>query len=463
MIMDYRIKRIIYTILYIGPFILGLIGYRQACQLNMADCVYESIRLYGMSRQAHDPNVLLTIAEYWAPIMTAWALITAFSQRIYTRIKDFVKCRCGAMAVYGDNDVAQLVADTDSHGIFHTQSVCRGAKIHLVMFDDDQKNIAFYNNNREALKGKKVYIKLAHTNPFLLNDSTRDGVYYFNVNDVIARQYWLGDLGLEKKQARIAIIGSTPLTDKMLNYGLLNNILATDQSIEYHIWGIDDVNKARYEEYVGKGEVLNDCNTQDKVVFHDANALDEMSIIKTMDRVILTDEEDLKLAQLIMQITSRIEIHWFSSREVNFRDLFECESLVSFGSFNELLNRENVTRDNSYIAARKLHDAYKDIYDLDEWEDLSAFKREDNIAATDYNIVRNKLYDMTVKKTQLEKLELCQLEHIRWNRFHYLHGWTKGERNNALKTHPDLVPFRELSETEQLKDWDVVQMMNEIK
>ena len=45
------------------------------------------------------------------------------------------------------------------------------------------------------------------------------------------------------------------------------------------------------------------------------------------------------------------------------------------------------------------------------------------------------------------------MEHLRWMRFLSLNNWRWGpERNNALRIHPMLVPFEDLSQEEQAKD-----------
>lgn len=52
---------------------------------------------------------------------------------------------------------------------------------------------------------------------------------------------------------------------------------------------------------------------------------------------------------------------------------------------------------------------------------------------------------------------LAEMEHRRWMAFHLLGGWKRGEsRNNALKIHPSLKPYAELSEAEKQKDRDTV-------
>jgi len=48
---------------------------------------------------------------------------------------------------------------------------------------------------------------------------------------------------------------------------------------------------------------------------------------------------------------------------------------------------------------------------------------------------------------------LAEVEHRRWNAEQLLNGWIYGkERNNALKIHDNIVPYKKLSEP--IKDYD---------
>ena len=50
---------------------------------------------------------------------------------------------------------------------------------------------------------------------------------------------------------------------------------------------------------------------------------------------------------------------------------------------------------------------------------------------------------------------LQEIEHIRWCRFNYLNGWTyaPGTKDKRARTHPDLVPYDELT-ADRSKDAD---------
>lgn len=57
------------------------------------------------------------------------------------------------------------------------------------------------------------------------------------------------------------------------------------------------------------------------------------------------------------------------------------------------------------------------------------------------------------QRTEVEKRQLRELKHRRWNAYMRSEGFTYAEkRNNLAKTHCCLVPFDDLSKEEQEKD-----------
>ena len=62
-------------------------------------------------------------------------------------------------------------------------------------------------------------------------------------------------------------------------------------------------------------------------------------------------------------------------------------------------------------------------------------------------------------------LKLAELEHIRWNRYHYLNNWKYGvpqnekNKDTVKRVHKDLVPFTELTREEQEKDAENIRVL----
>lgn len=97
------------------------------------------------------------------------------------------------------------------------------------------------------------------------------------------------------------------------------------------------------------------------------------------------------------------------------------------------------------------------------WDELSDFWRDSN---RDYahdidrkldavDCVRHRLdgWDGEIAVFTPDEIDiLARLEHERWMRFHFEHGWKAGPRDDARKIHSDLVPWDDLSE--ESKDYD---------
>lgn len=96
------------------------------------------------------------------------------------------------------------------------------------------------------------------------------------------------------------------------------------------------------------------------------------------------------------------------------------------------------------------------------WEELSEEQKGASRSQADhipFKIRAAGLDPDTVTKADWEQLpdqqieRLARMEHARWAAYYHMTGWTfAAERNDALKRHPDLVPYDELDEP--TKDYD---------
>jgi hypothetical protein len=100
------------------------------------------------------------------------------------------------------------------------------------------------------------------------------------------------------------------------------------------------------------------------------------------------------------------------------------------------------------------------------WSDLPERYREDNRAAADhlpYKLARAGLaLAPTAARRGLSAVPaaliepLAEIEHARWMAARRVAGWTRGPRDDAAQTHPDLVPYADLDEPARDKDRDQV-------
>jgi len=76
---------------------------------------------------------------------------------------------------------------------------------------------------------------------------------------------------------------------------------------------------------------------------------------------------------------------------------------------------------------------------VENWENLTEFQRENAKNA--------------VKKIYSEPSRTPEALHNLWMEPLIKDGWTCGEYDHTSKTHPSILPFEELSDTEVLKDY----------
>ena len=134
-----------------------------------------------------------------------------------------------------DTSWGEQLAATLKHGYLKSDSDLEDAEKthdHIIMFSDDQKNLNFYEHNKEKMKDGRVFLALNQIDSFLLNSSSDKNVHFFQVYDLIARKYWKENhlyeeifhhkdgIGTGEKQTyKIAIIGYGNMGRSIFKYG----------------------------------------------------------------------------------------------------------------------------------------------------------------------------------------------------------------------------------------------------
>lgn len=466
-------KKLLFTIVFVLPYIIGVVGYRQAGEY-WADSLYNSLALYLISMNSDSMNPFIEVARFWAPAMTASGLILAIKSA-FNRLKDqFASMHADATAVYSDNQAGTLLLGTLKHGICSDGKLIKSAKSHVILFENDIDNVNFYQTNEKFFAGKDVHLRLEKMDSFLLKESK---VHFFNANEIVARQYWKNRNLLPYMQSRevnvdIAIIGFGPMGQRMLQYGLLNNIYSNQQKITYHIFGDSEIYQQVYQQF----PMMN----RDEIHYHGADWRKEFRIFPDMDRVILTEEPDLDLVQYLIYVCKNTKIDYFSKGNIALEKLYKTDLLYGFGKAEEIYTEDNIKTNQLYRAAMELNYKYACLYGTgeakdkeaamqQEWDALDGFTKGSNIASADYHQIRVMVMEKrAADQDPITDEELAEGEHIRWSRFHYLNHWTYGIPANGKnkdpenKIHKCLVPFAELPEAEKRKDVEAVELLLEL-
>ena len=156
----------------------------------------------------------------------------------------------------------------------------------------------------------------------------------------------------------------------------------------------------------------------------------------------------------------------------------ECPNHPEFRSLSKDADAETRTQEANYrlrnidvnqcLSCKKFED---------NWRGLSGFLRQSNYAVAVHDPYKVKLLkDNGIDVVGLGQqecvnafnalpedvqMELQEIEHIRWMRFHYLCNWHYSPtRNNQERLHPDLLPFDQLPKMEQIKDSDAYKFIS---
>lgn len=157
--------------------------------------------------------------------------------------------------------------------------------------------------------------------------------------------------------------------------------------------------------------------------------------------------------------------------------------LRAFGLLDRTCTPGLVVRGTHEVLARAVHEEYvrqqKELGETAEtnrhlvsWDDLPEEKKESNRQQIDHVYVKLQevncgiapLTDWDADSFQFTELEIehmAQLEHIRWYNEQLANGWTfaEGPKNPKHRTHPMLVPYEELPESEKEKDRNPVRKL----
>lgn len=458
--------------LYVLPFVLGMIGYLTA-GVDVLQALYSSIRLYLLECDDATWNIFIEIARWTAPLATASGILLVL-RNVAQRMKDFWLYITGrAIVVYcGEEEKYILKKNIRNSVIVSKENIYAGAKDVIIMLGDDLENLDFYYLNERKFENSNVYLRLEQIDSFLLKEHK---IKFFNETEVIARNYWkeynlLNYMKQDTLKVKIAIIGFEQLGQKLLSFGLINNIYAKEQSVEYHIWG----KNTSYENLFAGIDFMNG----DSVTYHGEDWDKDTDGFAEYDRIIVTQEQNIEFLQMLLYLCDETEIHYYSNGEALLENIFDGDKLHSFGAWDSIYTEKNIMGQELCRLGMELNYSYSKNYaeDYDStlpkkeaitslWDKLDGFTKASNLAAADYHEIRLMILRKQGKKelsfTEDEQLWLSKAEHIRWCRFHFVNHWVykplaDARSDRKKRIHTCLIPFEEMQEEDQKKDWDTI-------
>lgn len=454
--MRYKSKWLIYVkgLLTALPFIIGFIGFINLDGVSWSWAAYYALRLYGLNTDVSEINSLIEFARWTAPIVTASALLLIFKNLLVAgknRIRAFKNDSC---SVYGEGEDAELMLkNLGNSGIRGNLEKPVPSKHHILMLDDYEKVMEFFNRERKLFVLENAlgdgFSKATCMLHVRVKDISGMAVQHnhmtaFSMEENCSMLYWK-EYGV-KQGEKIALIGDAVLCDALLEQGFLVNILSLNQKIAYHVWEPE----SRFEKlHLRTKEMIEMAG--DLLYTYISDWRDELDLLGTMDRVILCGDMNSNLvnASILLEMVPNVNIHMYARQAESIKSFLNSDRVVCFGREEELLTREVIIKESLTYTAKQIHKHYSSKYQgLPSWEGLSTFQRRSNMVAASYFDVIRRL-----KEEGADLETLTELEHIRWCRFYYMYNWKYGSvKDWNCRTHPSLIPFNELSREEKDKD-----------
>ena len=454
-----RIEKLVKRLFWV-PFILAVIGYCVMEKVPVFEGLYASAALYYVNPVVDANKPVILLAKILA-LLVVTGFVLSILGNVWKTLKIWVtNLHRDSACVYTDCEAGETLAGNLRHAYVSPGTEGKRefrSHDHIFLYEDERDALKNYVEAKDHLRGKGVFIGLRRTDPFLLRDTVESDLHYFNVNQLVARDFWkrfnlYDEVAVEGKKVRIAIPCYNGMGEAIFRYGYMNNIYSLTQEIEYHIWGCNELQK----EFLKALPMENG----DRIVIHDGEWTESVDEICGMSRLILTSEDSLDVVQEILYRDTDIKIYLYSESRLGYAGLLKTENLTEFGCLDDLLTDDNVRDEKLYRQAklncydyhlrkegRSCPKKYKK--EMEEcWKKQSGFLRGSNIARADHFWIKARL-----EKKGLTVEQLQELEHIRWCRYHRINRWEYNPvRNNERRQHNCLIPYDQLDELYKKND-----------
>ena len=306
-------------------------------------------------------------------------------------------------------------------------------------------------------------------------DKTERGKVMFNERDSLARFYWL-TYPVSQTEQSIVLIGSGSYAEKLVERGLLINVLPKTQVLTYHVFGSLPGFIKNHPE-IQKSVPFNEhIKEKDAIFFYDENWQDRSDILDTADRIVFCDEDvDVNLEEYNAM---KQYFHFNSPKHILYPH--RVEGAASFGVREDIYKKSMIMNQGLNTLAYQVNEIYRRKYGGKALEELTEFQRQSNIAAADHLITKIRILLPDEEIRQITP-EICKrafarfaeaspdereayraLEHERWMRFYLMYNWKYAPvRDDEKREHNLLVPYGELSELDQSKDDSAWELLNE--
>lgn len=476
-----KIERKIILVATIVTFFIGTYGFYLTYSSSITDCLYATISLFFMNCLANNDeiNVFIEIARWAACIISANVILTILKS-IFVKYNDYLLLRKKDLIVLHGDHVEILKNQLPNSHIFDHDILWK-ANRHVFSFKDDKSLLTYLTNHMNDINQQhQIYIVSQNIDR---NDYIDQNMIVCNISETCARFYWQNYPIKEKKQ-EIVIIGNGNYAREIIDYAILLNVIAPDSEIHYHWFCHDDTYLLRHPEIKQCISINKIHDKMDALIIHQESFEKRRDLIEKADRIILVDDQDEENIENLNILktyytTSRIDMRYLHPQLIYH---LWGNDLHVFGMENELYHIDYLLKDKAFETSKRIHATYLKNYVckkecetdcvacpilLEDWNKLNPFTRYSNVTQADHITIKKYILEnlkthpnQTLREvyqslSEEELLVLDEIEHIRWARYHYFHNWTYDKvRDKQAKKHPLLVPFKELSYEEVLKDRD---------
>lgn len=473
--MNSTAKKLLHGALFLLPLILATIGLVYAGEKPL-DAVFSGVIMYALNYGDSPPNLTVQVARWTAPLATATGVALAFAP-VVRLLRAKLLYRTGrSVAVYGDEEIFEQLKSAPGIRAIRGETTLLPAH-RYVLFADEEENLRFYMTHRPVLEQREVYLRCSSLRSQELGGGR---LHLYSMEEVGARLFWkqaglLQQFAEGGREMHIALVGFGRLGEQLLLWGLQNNIFAPDQRIVYDVFGADEGFAQLHHEL---------ASVRDPVRFH-GDWRQELPLLQQADRILVVEQENqlLLIEELLFALNDTV-LDVLAAQPEQLRLLEDQGRLRIFSWKEQALLPENLFDEITLKRAKAINLRYAHLYGgveetaenaEAEWLKLNSFTRYSNISAADYHDIRLQMLaargiapDPQALDAQTLEL-LSELEHIRWERFHYLNNWRRGEKGNgkaknpAQRTHSDLIPYEDLTEGEKEKDRENIRTLLQIR
>ncbi|MFZ4520469.1 MAG: hypothetical protein ACOYNC_02115 [Bacteroidales bacterium] len=210
---------------------------------------------------------------------------------------------------------------------------------------------------------------------------------------------------------------------------------------------------------------------------------DALNIQTALEILEMNDIRSNKLLKIFIKLEE--ESHWKETLEGYKGQIF------IFGEASRVFTEENILKGTAERRGRIIHDVYNDLIypnpDKQPFDAISRHEQLSNMSSAEHLYAKVRLLgydnpdDISAKFTnnagfnkslsEIQKLNLSVGEHLRWNAFHFIHGWAKlpfeeingtdkktkykNRKNTIHRKHACLVSWEKLTELSDLLGEDM--------